>query len=117
MTRVKQQAISEDVVHQLLERGLDVLGGAEALERLSEGSDDEVDRKLELFLVAFKKCCRLPPVLVEELEKEGCDEESSCRGRDQERGGGKREFRERPKRNSQRRCENRALMCQTRRVA
>ena len=32
-------------------------------------SDDEVDRKLELFLVAFKKGCRLPPVLVEELEK------------------------------------------------
>ena len=63
------QAISEDVVQQLLERGLDVLGGAGALERLSEGSDDEVDRKLELFLVAFKKGCRLPPVLVEELEK------------------------------------------------
>ena len=63
------QAISEDVVQQLLERGLDVLGGAEALERLSEGSDDEVDKKMELFLVAFKKSCRLPPVLVEELEK------------------------------------------------
>ena len=40
-----------------------------ALERLSEGSDDEVDKKMELFLVAFKKSCRLPPVLVEELEK------------------------------------------------
>ena len=63
------QAISEDVVQQVLERGLDVLGGAEALERLSEGSDDEVDKKMELFLVAFKKSCRLPPVLVEELEK------------------------------------------------
>ena len=63
------QAISEDVVQQLLERGLDVLGGAEALERLSEGSDDEVDKKMELFLVAFKKSCMLPPVLVEELEK------------------------------------------------
>ena len=63
------QAISEDVVQQVLERGLDVLGGAEALERLSEGSDDEVDKKMELFLVAFKKGCRLPPVLVEELEK------------------------------------------------
>ena len=63
------QAISDDVVQQVLERGLDVLGGAEALERLSEGSDDEVDKKMELFLVAFKKGCRLPPVLVEELEK------------------------------------------------
>ena len=63
------QAISEDVVQQVLERGLDVLGGAEALERLSEGSDDEVDKKMELFMVAFKKGCRLPPVLVEELEK------------------------------------------------
>ena len=63
------QAISEDVVQQVLETGLDALGGAEALERLSEGSDDEVDKKLELFLVAFKKGCRLPSVLVEELEK------------------------------------------------
>ena len=63
------QAISEDVVQQVLETGLDALGGAEALERLSEGSDDEVDKKLELFPVAFKKGCRLPPVLVEELEK------------------------------------------------
>ena len=63
------QAISEDVVQQVLERGLDVLGGTEALKRLSEGCDDEVDKKMELFLVAFKKGCRLPPVLVEELEK------------------------------------------------
>ena len=63
------QAISEEAVQQVLERGLDVLGGTEALERLSEGSDDEVDKKMELFLVAFKKSCRLPPVLVEELEK------------------------------------------------
>ena len=63
------QTISEDVVQQVLERGLDVLGGTEALERLSEGSDDEVDKKMELFLVAFKKGCGLPPVLVEELEK------------------------------------------------
>ena len=63
------QAFSEDVVQQVLERGLDVLGGTEALERLSEGSDDEVDKKMELFLVAFKKSCRLPPVLVEELEQ------------------------------------------------
>ena len=83
-----------DVVQQVLERGLDVLGGAEALERLSEGSDDEVDKKMELFLVAFKKGCRLPPVLVEELEKLAKSEvtarrESSCRGRDQERGGGR----------------------------
>ena len=84
-------------MQQVLERGLDVLGGMEALERLSEGSDDQVDKKLELFLVAFKKGCRLPPVLVEELEKpakvrshskEGCNEESNCRGRDQEGGGG-----------------------------
>ena len=50
-------------------RGLDVLGGPEALERLSQGSDDEVDKKMELFLVAFKKSYRLPPVLFEELEK------------------------------------------------
>ena len=93
-------------MQQVLERGLDVLGGMEALERLSEGSDDQVDKKLELFLVAFKKGCRLPPVLVEELEKpakvrshskEGCNEESNCRrprGResrqtDETRGKGK----------------------------
>ena len=63
------QAISEDVVQQVLETGLDALGGAEALESKSEGSDDEVDKKLEIFLVAFKKGCRLPSVLVEELEK------------------------------------------------
>ena len=46
------QASSEDVVQQVLERGLDVLGGTEALECLSEGSDDEVDKKMEIFLVA-----------------------------------------------------------------
>ena len=63
------QAISEEVVQQVLERGLDVLGGTEALEHLSEGSDDEVDKKMKLFLVVFKKSCRLPPVLVEELAK------------------------------------------------
>ena len=36
---------------------------------MPEGSDDEVDKKMKLLLVAFKKSCRLPPVLVEELEK------------------------------------------------
>ena len=66
-------------MQQLLERGLDVLGGAEALERLSEGSDNEVDRKLELFKVAFKKSWRLPPVLVEELEKLGKSEVTTRR--------------------------------------
>ena len=60
---------SEDVVQQVLETGLDALGGAEALERLSEGSDDEVDKTMELFLVEFKKACRLPYVLVEMVEK------------------------------------------------
>ena len=63
------QAVGEDVVQQVLETGLDALGGAEALERLSDGGDDDVDKKMELFLVAFKNGCRLPPVLVEELEK------------------------------------------------
>ena len=38
-------ATSEDVVQQVLVTGLDALGGAEALERLSEGTDDVVDRK------------------------------------------------------------------------
>ena len=58
------QAISEDAVQQVLERGLDVLGGTEALERLSEGSDDEVDKKMELFLVAFKKVASYRPCLL-----------------------------------------------------
>ena len=53
----------------MLETGLDALGGAGALERLSERKNDKVDKKMELFLVSFKKGCRLPPVLVEELEK------------------------------------------------
>ena len=53
----------------MLETGLDALGGAGALERLSERKNDQVDKKMDLFLVAFKKGCRLPPVLVEELEK------------------------------------------------
>ena len=67
MTWVKQSV--RTWLQQVSETGLDALGGAEALERLSEGSNDEVDKRKELFLVAFKKGCRLPPVLVEELEK------------------------------------------------
>ena len=55
------QAISEDVVQQVLERGLDVLGGTEALERLSEGSEDEVDKKMELFLVALRRVAGYRP--------------------------------------------------------
>ena len=77
---------SEDVGQQVLETGLDALGGAEALERLSEGSDDEVDKTMELFLVEFKKACWLPYVLVARggeisevrgRSKESCNEESS----------------------------------------
>ena len=52
--------ISEDVVQQVLETGLDALGGTEALERLSDGSDDDVDKKMKLFLVEFKKACKSP---------------------------------------------------------
>ena len=54
---------------QVLETGLGVLGGVDALERFPEGGDDEVDKKMELFLVEFRKACRLPPALSEEVEK------------------------------------------------
>ena len=46
-----------------------LLVGLEALERSSQGKDDEVYGKIKRFLVEFKKARRLPPVLIEELEK------------------------------------------------
>ena len=59
-------------MQQVLETGLGAFGGAEALERLSKGSDDDVDKKMELFLAEFKKACRLP-----ELEKLAREDESA----------------------------------------
>ena len=53
-----RSSMSENVVQQVLETGLGAIGGAEALERLSEGSDDEVGKTMKLFLVEFKKACR-----------------------------------------------------------
>ena len=59
---------SEDVVQEGLETALGALGGMEALERLSQGNDDEVDDRMKIFLVEIKKVCCLPHVLVKAVE-------------------------------------------------
>ena len=99
----------------MLETGLDALGGAEALQRLSECSDDEVDKTMELFLVEFQKACRLPYVVVEKVEKlarsevaakEGMQESETLLGQGEQPGGDVTKKRRRQKRSQGRQRRN-----------
>ena len=86
------------MVQLVLEKGPGVLRGTEALERLSQGSVDEVHKRIGAILAEIKNVCCLQPVLVEEVEKYARSEVAAKRAATKSRADHERTVRRCPRR-------------------